>query len=583
MAMRTTRRLTGWILGVGAFAVATSAYGGDAAKLVGPDAFFFAESARPDSLLDRISGDRESRLLKAIPSYAKFFEKPEIQHVRMVVELVTSQLGTTWDKAVRDLSGGGIVVAGEGTTKVDRTFLIVTPKDPAFLDKAHAKLLELARNDAKGKGNPDPVNESEHRGIKVFKVSPTEAHAIVRGMLVISNGDDAVKTVIDRALDAKSPTILDDPQFASQRKNADPEALAWSFARTDRLRAIDPARYASKPDAGATFLFGPWIEAAQKGEWAAASLTWTEKRLSANVTIATPKDGYSSAMKRYLPGKEGAANVPISVPNLVASGSLWRDFSAIWDVRAEIFPPETVQGLAQLDTQAGTFFGGRDFGTGVLGALGSHWNIIVAEQDFDAIKPSPDVKLPAFALILELKPDDDEFATRLKSAFQSFIGLVNLGAAQTKAQPLMLGSETIDGLAIATSKYLPEKNPPKGQPVNTRYNFAPSAVQVGNFFVISSNLGLAKDLVKSLKEPLKNADATLLASASGPAVAGLLERNKSRLVMQNMLEKGNAKEQAEAEIGLLLELVKYLGQGRLSATDTADSATLKLDFELIAK
>ena len=71
-----------------------------------------------------------------------------------------------------------------------------------------------------------------------------------------------------------------------------------------------------------------------------------------------------------------------------------------------------------LHLPAGTFFGGRDFGTGVLGAIGENWTFVVADQDFDKMDPAPDVKLPAFAFVIELKPDDEEFATRLKSAFQ---------------------------------------------------------------------------------------------------------------------------------------------------------------------
>jgi hypothetical protein len=288
-------------------------------------------------------------------------------------------------------------------------------------------------------------------------------------------------------------------------------------------------------------------------------------------------------MQRYLPAQGEGAPRPIFTKNMIASAALWRDFSSIWEVRADIFTPETVQGLAQLDTQAGTFFGGRDFGTGVLGALGGRWRVVVADQDFDKMTPVPDVKFPAFALVLDLKPDDPEFAIRLMSAFQSFLGLVNLGAAQSKAPPLMIGSDQMDGLTIATSKYVSEIGRPKGEPVNTRHNFTPSAVQVGNFFVISSNLGLARDLATTLKEPIKITDSTLVAEADGPALSRLLDRNRAQLVMQNMLSKGNAKAQAETETSLILELLKYLGHATVTASDRAYSVVLKLNFALDAK
>ena len=106
----------------------------------------------------------------------------------------------------------------------------------------------------------------------------------------------------------------------------------------------------------------------------------------------------------------------------------------------------------------GPFLGrGRDFGTGVLGALGTDWRLVVARQDPSTLDPMPDDKLPAFALIADLKPDDEEFAIRLKAAFQSFVGLVNLGAAQKGEPPLEQGSEVFEGVTISTASYMVSK------------------------------------------------------------------------------------------------------------------------------
>ena len=169
--------------------------------------------------------------------------------------------------------------------------------------------------------------------------------------------------------------------------------------------------------------------------------------------------------------------------------------ASIWEARGDLFPPESQQGFAQLDSFAGTFFGGRDFGTGVLGSLGKNWRLVVAKQDPTQISPRPDVLLPSFALIAEVNDDDPDFAQRLKAAFQSFVGVANLGAAQQKAPPLMLGTEDFEGQSISTARYLPPKERLADEPVHQRFNFSPSAVQVGNQFVLSSSVALAKELV----------------------------------------------------------------------------------------
>ena len=238
-----------------------------------------------------------------------------------------------------------------------------------------------------------------------------------------------------------------------------------------------------------------------------------------------------------------------------------------------------VQGLAKLDGVAGQFFGGSDFGTGVLGALADDWRLVVALQDYSAMKPVPDVKLPAFALIVDLKPDDDDFAQRLKVAFQSFIGLANLGAAQSKSPPLELVSETVEGVTIATSRYmLPKVAPDPKEPVHQRHNFSPSAAQVEDHFILSSSLGLARDLVRALKAARRPEEPTLLTDADGRELARLVELNKPRLVMQNMLEKGHDKAQAESEIGVLIQLLRYLGRGRLWSRTARRTCELGLNF-----
>jgi hypothetical protein len=207
----------------------------------------------------------------------------------------------------------------------------------------------------------------------------------------------------------------------------------------------------------------------------------------------------------------------------------------------------------------------------------------VAQQDYQALQPAPDVKLPAFAFVIDLKPGDDEFAERLKVAFQSFVGLANLGAAESKskAPPLMLGSETVDGVILSTASFMPSKiPPPRDEPIHIRHNFSPAAAQVGDRFVFSTSLGLARALVKAMKASPGEADATLIAEVDGAEVARLVEANRAHLVMQSMLQKGNDKPAAEREVELLTRLLRYLGRGSFTAQDRPDSVRFRASFAL---
>jgi hypothetical protein len=559
------------------------------ARWVEEQALLYAEIRQPAAVIDRATDDRLQTLLGVAPGYEKALQGKPFRDLQIVASVVAQKLGTTWDEGLRTLTGGGIVLAAEGDDgkgQPARVFLIITPQDSAFLNRAHATLLELAREDAQNKQKPDPIQESPYRNVTTYQVGPGEAHAIVAGSLVIANGPETLRAVIDRAVArerAEDRSIADNADWRAQHDRLQSDDLVWAFLRLDRLRALDPKKFnlPEQVNPVVMLLHANWVESLRKAPWIAARVAWTANRLGAELVVPTPKEGYSGALKQFVPPSGSGALAPLHPPGTIASLSLWRDLSAVWDVRAELFPAEVLQGFAPLDTLAGQFFGGRDFGSGVLGALSSDWRLVVARQDYQAMDPVPDVKLPALAIVVDLKPGDEEFAQRIQVAFQSFIGIANVGAAQNKAPPLMLGSETVDGITIATSRFLAAKTAENEKgPVHQRHNFSPSAVQVGDHFVLSSSLGLARDLVKTLRAPAARTTSTLVIEADGAALAQILEANRARLVMQNMLEKGNDKPSAEREADFLTQFVRYLGHATLTADDRPEAIRLQLNFAI---
>lgn len=548
-----------------------------AARWLGPETAIYLEITRPVVLLDKAGDERILALYRAVPGLeANLRGNAQLAQLRQVADLVAGEAETSTAQALRDLTAGGIYLSVEGANRV---VMVVVPRDEAALRKLHDTVLRLARKDAAANNRPDPVQARDYRGLTAYSVAPNEAHAIVDGALLVATGPDVLRAAIDRGLDS-GRSVADLAPWKARREALAGDALAFAFAHMDRVRELDPAKYANaQPNAGAVFLLGPWEESLRKAPWLAATLAWTDANLAAEITLPPPASGHADALKRFVPPGGSGAAAPLNPPGTIASLTLWRDLASIWEVRGDIFPPEAQQGLSQLDTTAGTFFGGRDFGTGVLGSLGSDWRLVVAQQDFGALDVVPEVKLPAAAVVFKLKPGDEEFATRLQAAFQSLIGLLNLGSAQTKAPPLILGSDTCEGITIATSKY---QAPKAGTgPVHQRHNASPSMALVGDRVIVSSTLALAKDLIRALKAPAPaDRPETLIVEADGRALAALVDLNRPRLVMQNMLDKGNDKPRAEAEIDVLKQLLVYLGRGRLTATDAAEASTLRLRFDL---
>jgi hypothetical protein len=575
----------------------------EVARWLAGDAIAYFELARPDVLIDRIKDPRIQDFLTVAPGYRRFVEGPSYAQLRAVIDLVANRLGTTWEAGLRDLTAGGIVAAVEADGAPEpRIYLVITPRDAGLLERASRVLLELARKDAADKGKADPVSTSQHSGVTVHTLEGGKggAFAVAGGRLVISNAVGSLNRLLDRGLaeraagptgggGAKGASLYDDPEWKRRRALVQPDDVAWGIVRLDRLRQIDPKRYAlkEKGDTGIVLLFGSWYEAIKGAPWIGASARWTDSVVGLTVELPVPKGGRPAPVAGYVPGQEQGSAPLLQPGGTLASLSLWRDWATLWESRAELLAPEVVQGLANLDTFAGQFFGGRDFGNDVLGAFDPHWRLVIAQQDYAQLKPAPAVKLPGFALVAEVNAADSEFVGRLKVAFQSIVAISNVEAAQKKAPVFELGSEQVEGITIATTRYLPSGTAAAaGEPGSQRYNFSPASAQVGKFFVLSTSTHLARALVKELKARQSAPDAhsrkgaTLTVEADGPEVARLLEQNRGRMVMQAMLKQGETKENAERQVARLLGLARYLGHGRLDIRDDLASTRMQLTLQL---
>ena len=68
--------------------------------------------------------------------------------------------------------------------------------------------------------------------------------------------------------------------------------------------------------------------------------------------------------------------------------------------------------------------------------------------------------------------------------------------------------------------------------------------------------------------------------AEGAELAAILEANRARLVAKNMLDKGNDKARAEAEVGYLSTLLRTLNRASLGVDDRDELVRVRLRFDL---
>src|SRR5258708_743749 len=131
----------GLLLGWGV-PMTASAEGEHARGWVAPDAAIYLEVLRTPQLVDRALGESFQKALSAIPEYSKYLRSDSYKEAQGVLDGIAGKLDTTWDKGLRDLTAGGIVLAVEGEPGTcARMVLIVTPTDPGGLKRANGGLL----------------------------------------------------------------------------------------------------------------------------------------------------------------------------------------------------------------------------------------------------------------------------------------------------------------------------------------------------------------------------------------------------------------------------------------------------------
>jgi len=215
---------------------------------------------------------------------------------------------------------------------------------------------------------------------------------------------------------------------------------------------------------------------------------------------------------------------------------------------------------------------------------------VVAEQNLASLNPKPDLVLPSFAVCVGYDTKDEDFRQRWVIAFQSFVGVLNVVGAQEKAPAMVQNQQQYKGASIFSAAFLPPakatdvKNdadkPAEG--VHIRHNFRPTLAIAGDKIIVSSTVEMARAVVDSLTTaPVSDTppDSAFL-EIDGQKLGKIVETNKERLVMQNMVEKGNGRKAAETEIGALEALVRGLNHATATASDTKDRFTLKLSFDL---
>jgi hypothetical protein len=557
-----------------------------AAEILPPSVVVFAEIRQPQELLKTVYDHHLVRRLQELEPVRSALEKKPYLDFKAGVAIVESQMGLPWRRIVGQATGNGIALAIDA--KTHGAAILARATDEGTQSKLVETLANLATQDAKTKDKPDPVKTTNYRGIKVYAVDKNK-FTVAEGWLVATNNDELGKQIVDRILDKPQASLAGDAQFAGAHQAAPTSTTAWAYVNTEALR---DAEFAKKLFSGqaenplAELLFGGALSTLRQTSYVTvrAEVNDGQIRLSASA----PHDrSWAGDSREYYFGPQGRGAAPprLVADNAIASLCTYRDISAMWLRAGDLLNEQANEELAKADSGLSTLFSGKDFGEDILGALRPEVQIVVARQVYAEGQPAPAIKLPAFGWVAELK-DPAMMQPELRRTFQNLIGFFNVVGAMNGQPQLELDLEKTDAAEFVTATHLADSAAKDPRSLKINYNFSPSIAFAGNRFVVATTKELAHILATANaakerpgdEDRIVNTDAVL----SFDVLRDILADNRTQLVAQNMLAEGHTKEEAEAAIGVLLELVSWFDHLALSLDTTATELQVTVDVDIKA-
>jgi hypothetical protein len=540
------------------------------------------EISRPKALLDTALDPKVCAAVTSLPVYQQATAQPGFKQFLGVIGYLERTLGTDWKTGLRKLLGGGVTFAAGPDGGV---LLMVDAEDGHLLSQLHDVLLGVARNQAQQQGQPQRVVSVDYRGVAGWTFGGGEAHAILGNRLLVANKPEVLKAALDLREDPAGRSLASLPAYLAAKKAAGSEAAATAFVNLEPLKQIPGVVKALSEEQNplAALLLAGIREALRESNWLAMGLEVDGQTLKLEAavdgTVSDPSGPAAFALPRQ-PGDGALPNLP--VPRRIAGLSFYRDLHGFYAAKDELFP-ERSSGLIFFENMMGIFFTGRDLTEEVFAETKPEVRVVVAEQEYDPSIGTPQVQLPAFALILRLR-HPQQFAEVMEEAWQKALGLINFTSGQ-KAQPGLIIDRLFHGdtkfsVAYYSASWIKDK-----ANVDTRYNFRPALAVVDDDLILSSTEGLARDVMDALAKETADAVKPLagvhsLVELDLVQLASILGANREALVRGNMVGEGNTKEQAETTIGVLLTILEHLGQATLSVGSREGQPRAALQLKL---
>jgi hypothetical protein len=568
--MRLFRLLPGWLaclLVLAGAAIGRAAALPDPLRLIPDQADFFFKVEQPRKLADIVYGLKVLKQLQKIDAVREYYDSTNSRRFQQLVAYLEKQLGLKWPELLEQLAGGGAAVGFKIGGNPAPGVLVVQGKNEKLLQKFFKLALsildqELARQEAKER----PV-KGTYRKLETVHLGEQLHAALAGSALLVSNNARALELALDLHLDGGQKNLARRTGVDEARKLLDPHPLAWGWLNMGPIHKLPQAKdllAATQNDPLLTVTFGPFLDLARRSPFVCAGVYHKENRFTVSVRVPRGREGMPAKWAAFLPPEGKASTLPLLTPkNVIYSTSSYYDASQFWKQRKLLFNDKQRKTFEDFDKNSGRFLVGTRFST-LLETAGPHLRFVVVQQTKVGYKTQPKQFYPAGAFVIDMRKPD-EFGKTMDTILRA-AALFGGGQFRLKLVEQKQGKHTIIGYRF------PEGNAKLPRALrndvnNIRYNFSPCFVRAGKYFIASSTMELAAELLdlldqesKQTREKAREGGSLMTVSKLyGSGGASILNVFKDHLLTQAILGLALSSEEAERQVNLFIDLVGKLG------------------------
>jgi hypothetical protein len=563
--------------------VAATAQTPPPARCIPQEAVICVQLSQPRALIELLAGKGMTEAVTSLPLYQQQSSNPKFKEFLGLVQFLETALETDWRTGLARLTAGGVTIA---ICPEDTVVAIIDAEDERILERLHEIFLNFARSEAEKQGHPERVASKEYAGVTAWTFDGKEAHAIVGKRLIFASRSEGLKAALDLGTQPDGKSLAAGSAFQAATRAVRPNAAATAFVNLKSLMGLPKvAELFEKQQRNplAALMFAGITESLRSSNWLALGLDVEGETLTVRALTDGKVAGPASPAAFAVPQDAGAGAWPnISVPGRIAALSLYRDLHRFYATKDTLFPERT-SGLIFFENMMGIFFTGRDLTSEVLAETQPEIRLVAAEQRYDPDVGTPQVKIPAFAVVLRLR-HPEQFGSVVEEAWQKAVGLINFTRGQ-QALPGLIIDRPAQGDTKFTVAYFSTADVEDKTRLDARFNVRPALALPGEYVILSSTDGLARDLIDALgrrtDQPVKPmAQTHSVLEIDGAGAASALSANRDTLVRGDMVKKGKSQAEAEAGIDMFITLVRFLDRVTLNIGAHEELTEMQLQMKL---